>query len=479
MKTIHKILIANRGEIAVRIIRTASKMNVRTVAIYSEIDREALHVQLADEAVCVGANESSASYLNVERILKAAKDTDADAIHPGYGFLSENGAFADAVEAAGIIFIGPSSHAMKIMGSKLAAKEAVKPLDVPMVPGTDHAVESVREAKASAKEVGYPILIKASAGGGGKGMRVVETEADLEEQMNRAISEATSSFGDGSVFIEKFILRPRHIEIQLLFDTHGNGVYLFDRECSIQRRHQKVIEEAPANDIPEEVRKNMGEAAIRAGEAVNYVGAGTVEFLVDAKYDFYFLEMNTRLQVEHPVSELITGIDLVEQQIKVAQGEVLAFNQSDLKKNGHAIELRIYAEDPENDFLPSTGTLERYRMPDIPGIRLDQGYVEGQDIPIYYDPMIAKLISYGDDRQQAIDQLRKAIESFEIKGIHTTLPFGLAVVNNAVFNSGKYSTNFIKTDYSKDELFNPSHDPKVIAAVGKYLIEKERNIVAR
>ena len=477
MSTIQKILIANRGEIAVRIIRSIRLMGKQAVAVYSEVDRESLHVQLADEAVCIGPADSTASYLNIDKILEAAKATGTDAIHPGYGFLSENSKFAKAVKDAGMVFIGPSTHAIEIMGSKLAAKEAVKPLGVPMVPGTDEAVTDLTTAQAAAEQVGYPILIKASAGGGGKGMRVVEKADQLKEQMDRAISEAISSFGDGSVFIEKYIQRPRHIEIQVLFDNHGNGVYLFDRECSIQRRHQKVVEEAPANDLPNEVRIKMGEAAIKVGQSVNYSGAGTVEFLVDKNYDFYFLEMNTRLQVEHPVTELITGIDLVEQQIHVAQNEVLSISQSDLIKKGHAIELRIYAEDPSNDFLPSTGTLETYKIPQLEGIRVDHGYLEGQEIPIFYDPMIAKLISYGSTRDIAIARLKKAISQFEIQGISTTLPFGKAVVNNSTFLSGKYSTNFIKENYKTEDLEDLEHDEHLIAQVGRFILNEKRNLL--
>jgi acetyl-CoA carboxylase biotin carboxylase subunit len=474
---IDKILVANRGEIAVRIMRTAQNMGIGTVAVYSDADRFALHVQVADEAVHIGPSDSTASYLNIKRIIDAAKLTHASAIHPGYGFLSENANFAEAVAEAGLIFIGPNTHAINIMGSKLAAKDAVKPLGVPMVPGTDHAVVSAEEAIRTAKQIGYPVLIKASAGGGGKGMRVVEREEELIEQMDRAVSEAKSSFGDGSVFIEKYILQPRHIEVQVLFDNHGHGVYLFDRECSIQRRHQKVIEEAPANDIPDHVRNAMGEAAIKVGQSVDYTGAGTVEFLVDQNHDFYFLEMNTRLQVEHPVTELIAGIDLVEHQIRVAKNEMLAFRQDDLIKSGHAIELRIYAEDPENDFLPSTGTLEKYQLPSLPGIRIDHGYIEGQDIPIYYDPMIAKLVSYGKDRDEAISRLRNAIYQFKIEGIKSTLPFGLAVLRNPTFLSGHYATDFIKIAYSKTDLLAFDHEPQFIAEIGKFILNEKRNLL--
>ena len=388
-----KILIANRGEIALRVMRSAKIMGIKTVAVYSEADRDARHTRFADEAVLLGPAPSSESYLKMEKVIQAAKDTGADAIHPGYGFLSENSAFAKMAEENGITFIGPGTHAIEVMGSKLAAKEAVKSYNIPMVPGIEEAITDVELAKKIASEIGFPILIKASAGGGGKGMRVVENLEELPEQMERAISEAISAFGDGSVFIEKYVTSPRHIEIQVLADTHGNVVHLFERECSVQRRHQKVVEEAPSVVLTPELREAMGDAAIKVAKACDYVGAGTVEFLLDENMNFYFLEMNTRLQVEHPVSELITGIDLVEQQIKVARGEKLAFTQEDLSINGHALEVRIYAEDPLNNFLPNVGTLETYIRPEGEGIRLDDGYEQGQDIPIYYDPMIAKLIT--------------------------------------------------------------------------------------
>lgn len=477
MSQIEKILIANRGEITVRIIKTARLLGISTVAVYSEVDRNAIHVQEADEAYLIGPAPSNQSYLNIPRIIDVARKSGAQAIHPGYGFLSENAEFAEAIDKAGLIFIGPSAHAIRVMGSKLAAKDAVKPLGVPMVPGTDTAVTDVNEALKSAVQVGYPILIKASAGGGGKGMRIVEKEADLEEQMTRAISEAKSAFGDGSVFIEKYIERPRHIEVQVLFDSHGNGIYLFDRECSIQRRHQKVIEEAPANDIPEDVRRAMGEAAIKVGQSVQYTGAGTVEFLVDKHYNFYFLEMNTRLQVEHPVTELVTGIDLVEQQIRVAEGKKLAYEQSDLSCRGHAIELRVYAEDPGNQFLPSTGTLERYSIPAGDGIRVDDGYKEGQEIPIYYDPMIAKLISYGANRKEAINRLIQGIKEYHIEGVETTLKFGEVVLKHPEFQSGKYSTNFVSNYFNPDSLTALDHPAELIARIGKEALMHERNQV--
>ncbi|MEM9847604.1 MAG: acetyl-CoA carboxylase biotin carboxylase subunit [Bacteroidota bacterium] len=447
-----KILIANRGEIALRVMRTARKMGIQTLAVYSEADRHAPHVRFADEAVLLGPPPSSASYLMMDKIIEIAKAHEVDGIHPGYGFLSENAVFAQKVEDNGITFIGPRPHAIEVMGSKLAAKDAVKAYDIPMVPGIDEAITDIPEAKRVAAEIGYPILVKASAGGGGKGMRIVEQESEFEEQMERAISEAISAFGDGAVFLEKYIASPRHIEIQVLADTHGNTVHLFERECSVQRRHQKVVEEAPSAVLTPEVRSAMGEAAVQVAKACDYVGAGTVEFLIDEHLNFYFLEMNTRLQVEHPVTELITGVDLVEQQIRVARGEPLSFSQADLKIKGHAVELRVYAEDPMDNFLPSVGTLETYRIPSGAGIRVDDGYTEGMEIPIYYDPMIAKLITYDDNRMAAIQRMRTAIKNYEIEGIATTLPFGQFVCEHEAFLSGHFDTHFVKNYYSPDLL---------------------------
>ena len=473
-----KILIANRGEIAIRVMRTAKKMGIKTVAVYSEADRNALHVRFADEAIFLGPAPSNQSYLVMDKIIAAAKQTGADGIHPGYGFLSENAVFAEKVEKAGIVFIGPKSYAIEVMGSKLAAKEAVKDYDIPMVPGIDEAVTDIELAKKIAKEVGFPILVKASAGGGGKGMRIVENLKELPEQMERAISEATSAFGDGSVFIEKYVTSPRHIEIQVLADTHGNVVHLFERECSVQRRHQKVVEEAPSAVLTPKIRKAMGEAAVKVAKACDYVGAGTVEFLLDGVMSFYFLEMNTRLQVEHPVSELITGIDLVEQQIKVARGEKLAFKQKDLAINGHALELRVYAEDPLNNFLPSVGTLETYTRPEGEGIRLDDGYEEGQEIPIYYDPMIAKLVTYGQTREAAIQLMLKAIEQYEIEGIQTTLPFGKFVCEHEAFTSGKFDTHFVKNYYSADKILAArTAEAELAAKIGlKLYLENQQQL---
>lgn len=472
-----KILVANRGEIAVRIMKTAKKMGIKTVAVYSTADRLAPHVKMADEAVCIGEAPSNQSYLLGDKIIETAKSLNVDGIHPGYGFLSENANFAIACEKNGITFIGPKSHAIEVMGSKLAAKETVKAYDIPMVPGLDEAITDVEKAKQVAKQIGFPILIKASAGGGGKGMRIVEKETDFESQMQRAISEATSAFGDGSVFIEKYIGSPRHIEIQVLADTHGNIVYLFERECSIQRRHQKVVEEAPSSVLTPEIRKKMGEAAVQVAASCDYVGAGTVEFLIDENLNFYFLEMNTRLQVEHPVTELITGLDLVEMQIRIARGEKLPFTQDDLHIKGHAMELRIYAEDPLNDFLPSVGHLEIYQLPEGENIRVDNGIEQGMDVPIYYDPMLAKLITYGKTREEAIEVMINAIQNYKVKGISTTLPFGKFVMEHPAFREGHFDTNFVKKYYSSDLVKEQYKDEAEIAAfiaLKKYLEDQKQ-----
>jgi propionyl-CoA carboxylase alpha chain len=460
-----KILVANRGEIALRIMKTIKQMGIKTVAIFSEADRNAPHVRFADEAICVGPAPSNQSYLLGDKIIEIAKSLFVDGIHPGYGFLSENADFAEKVEQNGITFIGPKSHAIRIMGDKLSAKETVKTYDIPMVPGIDEAVTNTAKAKEIAKKIGYPILIKASAGGGGKGMRVVEVEAKLEEQMKRAISEAESAFGNGAVFIEKYVSSPRHIEIQILADTHGTVLHLFERECSVQRRHQKVVEEAPSTILTPQLREKMGQAAIDVAKSCDYVGAGTVEFLMDEKKNFYFLEMNTRLQVEHPVTELISGIDLVEQQIRIARGEVLGFSQKDLKITGHALELRVYAEDPTDDFLPSVGTLERYRKPSGPGIRVDDGFEEGMEIPIFYDPMLSKLVTYGKDREEASQLMLEAINLYEVRGVATTLPFGKFVFNHEAFRSGNFDTHFVKNYYTPKVLEEEVKEEAYLAAL--------------
>ena len=478
MKTIKKILIANRGEIAIRVIRTAKKMGIKTVAIYSTVDRNAPHVRYADEAVCVGNAPSSESYLLGDKIIEVAQKLNVDAIHPGYGFLSENSAFAKAVTEAQMIFIGPEAHAIEIMGSKLAAKEAVKAYDIPMVPGIDEAITDVEKAKAIAAKIGYPILIKASAGGGGKGMRVVEKDSELASQMSTAISEATAAFGDGSVFIEKYVASPRHIEIQVMADNHGNVIHLFERECSIQRRHQKVVEEAPSVVLTPQLREEMGQAAIKVAKACNYRGAGTVEFLLDDQLNFYFLEMNTRLQVEHPVTELISGTDLVELQIRVARGEKLSIAQEDLSIKGHALELRVYAEDPLNDFLPSVGNLSTYILPEGPGIRVDNGFEQGMDIPIYYDPMLSKLIVYAPTREEAIELLSKAIDEYKIEGVQTTLPFGKFVCEHDAFRSGNFDTHFVKNYYSPEALKERfKEEARIAALIALKQHIKEQNIL--
>ena len=469
----NKILIANRGEIALRVMRSAKEMNIKTVAIYSEADRNAPFVRYADEAVYVGPPPSAESYLLGDKIIQICKDLNVDGIHPGYGFLSENSEFVQKTAEAGITFIGPSPKSIELMGDKLKAKETVKAYDIPMVPGTDHAISDIPAAKKIAKEIGFPILIKASAGGGGKGMRVVENEEEFEEQMDRAVSEAISSFGNGEVFIEKYVGSPKHIEIQLIADTHGNVVYLFDRECSIQRRHQKVIEEAPSSSVSPELRKRMGKAACDVARSCDYYGAGTVEFLMDENKNFYFLEMNTRLQVEHPVSEMITGIDLVKEQINVARGEKLSFTQEDLSINGHSLEVRVYAENPRNNFLPDIGKLETYRRPQGNGVRVDDGLEEGMDIPIYYDPMIAKLVTHGKDREEAIRRMTKAIDEYVITGVETTLAFCKYTINHEKFKDTTFDTNFVKNYFSNPSVldnFDPEEE-KVAAMFAALLFD--------
>ena len=470
-----KILVANRGEIALRIMRTIRKMGIRSVAIFSEADRNSPHVVFADEAVCLGAAASSQSYLNGDKIITFCKELKVDGIHPGYGFLSENADFCQKVQDAGIVFIGPDPAAMRIMGSKLAAKDCVKKYNIPMVPGIDTAIKDIPLAKRTAAEIGYPILIKASAGGGGKGMRIVEKESDFEEQMQRAVSEARSSFGDGAVFIEKYVGSPRHIEIQVLADKQGNVVHLFERECSIQRRHQKVVEEAPSSILTPELRASMGAAAVMVAKSCNYTSTGTVEFLMDEKQNFYFLEMNTRLQVEHPVTEMITMLDLVEEQIKIARGEPLGFTQDDLSINGHALELRVYAEDPLNDFLPSIGTLTKYIKPTGDGIRVDDGYKEGMTIPIYYDPMIAKLVTHGNNRTEAIQKMKQAIKEYTIEGVSTTLPFGSFVFEEEAFVTGNFDTHFVKNFYTPEKIKATQQSNAAIAAMValKYWMEQQ------
>ena len=473
-----KILVANRGEIALRVMRSAKEMGIATVAVFSEADRNAPFVKYADEAVCIGPAPSNQSYLKADKIIEVSKQLGADGIHPGYGFLSENANFSRKVEEAGISFIGPSPESIEVMGSKLAAKAAARKYNIPMVPGTEDAISDVEQAKRIALEVGLPILIKASAGGGGKGMRIVENIEELEEQMARAISEAESAFGDGSVFIERYVAGPRHIEIQVLADKHGNIVYLFERECSIQRRHQKVIEEAPSAILSQEMREAMGKSAVDVARSCNYFGAGTVEFLVDENLNYYFLEMNTRLQVEHPVTEMITGVDLVKEQIRVARGEKLSFGQEDLKINGHALEVRVYAEDPTNNFLPDIGKLVTYQRPSGPGVRVDDGFEEGMDIPIYYDPMISKLITHAKNREEAIGRMIRAIDDYKITGVQTTLPFCRWAIQQDAFTSGHFDTHFVKHYFTPEVLKNDNQDEEMIAAVlasRAFSKEKDKN----
>lgn len=471
--TIKKILVANRGEIALRVMRSAKELKIPTVAVYSEADELSPHVSFADEAVFIGPPPSNQSYLMMDKIIEACKETGANAIHPGYGFLSENATFAEKVEKAGLIFIGPSASAIRTMGDKLASKQAVKDFDVPLVPGMDEPVSDIKKAKEIASEIGYPVMVKASAGGGGKGMRIVYDPKEFEEQMERAVSEAKSSFGDDSVFVEKFITSPKHIEVQVMGDKHGNYVYYFERECSIQRRNQKVIEEAPSAVMTPENRKRIGEAAINVARACNYHGAGTVEFIADKDLKFYFLEMNTRLQVEHPVTEMITGADLVKEQINVANGNELTVSQEDLEIRGHSIEVRVYAEDPENNFLPDIGKLKTYKRPQGPGVRVDDGFEEGMQIPIHYDPMIAKLISYGKNRQEAIDRMIRAIDDYKITGIKTTLPFCKYVLQHPSFVDGSFTTKFVEQFFTPEVLkVKLSREEELISVISAFEFHK-------
>jgi len=439
-----KILVANRGEIAVRVIRACRELGIPSVAVFSDVDRAALHVLMADEAFPIGAAAAAESYLNIAKILEVAKRCGADAIHPGYGFLSENAKFAQASAGAGIKFIGPSAASMEMMGSKTRARQEMEKAGVPFVPGTSRALESVQQAKQVAAKIGYPVMLKAAAGGGGKGMRLVPTVQELQSALEAAQSEAQRAFGDREVYLEKAILNPRHIEMQVLADELGNTVYLGERECSIQRRHQKVLEEAPSPLVDTEMRRRMGEVAVRVARAVNYWNAGTVEFLVDAEKNFYFLEMNTRLQVEHPVTELVTGLDLVHLQIRIAAGENLPFRQEDIVIRGHAIECRVYAEDADNNYFPSPGKIETLLTPAGPEIRLDSGVYAGWTVPIDYDPLLAKLIGYGEDRQQSMARLARALLEYFVAGIKTNLGLFRRILADQDFQSGKIDTGYLE-----------------------------------
>jgi propionyl-CoA carboxylase alpha chain len=474
MPEIKKILIANRGEIAVRIIHTCKELEITTVAVYSRPDANAPHVQLADESVFIGEAASSESYLVMEKIIDACKLSNADAVHPGYGFLSENAAFSRLCKKEGIIFIGPDENAIQLMGDKTSARELMAEHNIPTPPGLKSTLESIDEAKEVAKNIGFPILIKASAGGGGKGMRIVHSANEFEASIKAAKNEAKNAFGDDRVYIEKYLEEPRHIEFQIMADTHGNTVHVFDRECSIQRRHQKVIEEAPSTLLTDSLRSKMAKTAIQAAKACDYIGAGTIEFLVDKHLNYYFLEMNTRLQVEHPVTEMITGLDLVAAQIAVAEGKELPFTQEDIKQNGWAIECRIYAEDPDNNFLPSTGTLIKHRTPTGTGVRVDAGIEEGQEVSINYDPMISKLTVHGRDREDARKKMLRALSEYEIVGCRTTIPFCEYTLKHEAFISGKYDTHFVKDHFSKEKLFS-KHDDELIALAASLLVSEVEN----
>jgi acetyl-CoA carboxylase biotin carboxylase subunit len=472
MTKIKKILIANRGEIAIRIMRTCREMNIESVAVYSEADRTSLHVRYAHEAYLIGKPPSNESYLNIEKIIEVTKKCGADAIHPGYGFLSENANFARRCKEEGIIFIGPTPEVIVQMGDKIMAREAMTNAGIPVVPGTTSAISDENEVLKIIKDIELPIMIKASAGGGGKGMRLIKKESEIISAVRAARSEALSSFGNDAVYVEKYITSPHHIEFQILADQHGNVIHLFERECSIQRRHQKMIEETPSPLMTPELRKKMGQSAVDAAKAVNYTGAGTIEFLVDNNLNYYFLEMNTRLQVEHPITERVTGVDLVKQQIKIAEGNILEYKQEDLFQRGHSIECRINAEDPDNNFMPSPGKIYKISEPLGLGVRTD-GYVyEGYEIPIYYDPMISKLIIWGKNRDEAINRMRRALYEYKITGIKTSIKFLERIMSNPNFIEGNYDTHFIENNYDllmENSNSNESTDMVVVAAFIDYL----------
>lgn len=466
MKTIRKVLIANRGEIAIRVMRTCHELGIQTVAVYSEADALAPHVQYANESVLIGPAPSNQSYLVIDRILEAAKTTRCDAIHPGYGFLSENVVFAQRCAQEGIIFIGPPPEAIDLMGDKTRARVLMEAAGVPLPPGTTTALESIEEARDVADAIGYPVLIKAAAGGGGKGMRIVHQATDFESNIRQAKSEALNAFGDDRVYVEKYVEMPRHVEVQIMADQHGNVVHFYDRECSVQRRHQKVVEEAPCAFISDQLRQKMTQAAITAAKQCGYVGAGTVEFLVDKHHNYFFLEMNTRLQVEHPITELITGVDLVALQLLVAEGKPLPLRQEDISINGHAIECRICAEDPMQQFLPSVGRLMRHRPPSGPGVRVDSGVEEQQEISINYDPLLTKLCTWAPTRRQAIDRMKRALSEYAIQGCKTTIPFCHFVMEHPAFIEAHYDTHFIKDHYRPDE-DQPYANPSLNQAINQ------------
>ncbi|HVJ48916.1 acetyl-CoA carboxylase biotin carboxylase subunit [Desulfitobacterium sp.] len=439
-----KILIANRGEIALRIIRACREMNIETVAVFSEADREALHVKAADQAVCIGPQASTKSYLNIPNIISAAEVTGADAIHPGYGFLSENARFAEICESSGITFIGPSPLAIETMGDKATARKTMIEAGIPVVPGSKEVINDLNLAAQIAEEIGFPVMIKASAGGGGKGMRIAQNEQELVRAIQAAQSEAQAAFGNPEVYLEKYVEEPRHIEFQILADQFGNVVHLGERDCSLQRRHQKLLEESPSTALTPELRKAMGDVAVNAAKAANYSSVGTIEFLLDKQNNYYFIEMNTRIQVEHTVTELVSGVDLVKEQIRIAAGEPLSFKQEDVQIRGWAIECRINAENPDKNFMPSPGTIEFYHVPGGPGVRIDSAVYQGYTIPPYYDSMVGKLCVWGIDREEAIQRMKRALEEFVIEGIYTTIPFHLKVLDNAFFRRGEVYTNFIQ-----------------------------------
>ena len=470
-----KILIANRGEIAVRVIRACKEMGIESVAVYSEIDRTAQHVRLADEAYLVGAAPSAESYLVIDRIIETALKSGADAIHPGYGFLAENADFAKKVNKAGLIFIGPTAETISLLGDKMTARQRMIESEVPVVPGFEQQVTAIKEALKFAEKIGYPVLIKAAAGGGGKGMRVVKQPQEMEKSLQMAQSEAKSAFGDDRIYIEKYLEGPRHVEIQIIADNFGNVVHLGERECSIQRRHQKVIEESPSPIVDDALRKKMGDTAVKAAKAANYINAGTVEFLVDQNRDFYFLEVNTRLQVEHPVTEMVTGIDLAKEQISVAAGKRLSFTQNDVTLRGAAIECRIYAEDPENNFLPSIGNIQSYHEPQGPCVRVDSGLGLQSQVSLYYDPLISKLLTWGRNREEAINRMKRALDEYKITGVHTVIPFHKLVMNNNKFIAGDLSTHFIEEEFTNKKWdFDGDEEALKAMAIMTCLVDYQR-----